>query len=195
MRLGLFGGTFDPIHVGHIALAREAHTAFELDHVLLIPNNRPPHKQVGPRASYSDRLRMVELACEGEPGLQASRLEEGTERSYTIETLLKVRQEMKPGERPFFLIGADAYAEVGTWYRWREVLLLTEFIVVTRPGHAIVEIPGATAHRLETVAVPYSSSGIRAALAAGLRAEGLPIPVADYIFSHHLYQEFAHQHA
>lgn len=192
MRLGLFGGTFDPIHTGHIALAREAHSAFELDRVLLIPNNRPPHKAVGPRASYEDRLHMVELACEGEPGLRASRLEAGTERSYTIETLLKVRQELRTGDRLFFLIGADAYAEVGTWHRWQEVLLLTEFIVVTRPGHAIVDIPGATAHRLETIAVPYSSSGIRAALTRPQRPEGLTLPVYDFIRQRHLYQEAAH---
>ena len=192
MRLGLFGGTFDPIHLGHIALAREAHSVFELDRVLLIPNNRPPHKAVGPCASYEDRLRMVELACEGEPGLQASRLEEGTERSYTIETLLKVRQDLKSGDRLYFLIGADAYAEVGTWYRWKEVLLMTEFIVVTRPGHQIVEIPGATAHRLETVAVPHSSSGIRVALASGKRPEGLAPPVYSFVRAFHLYQEAVH---
>jgi len=192
MKLGLFGGTFDPIHTGHTALAREAHSVFELDRVLLIPNNRPPHKSIGPRASYEHRLRMVELACEGEPGLAASRLEEGTERSYTIETLLKVRQTLKTRDRLFFLIGADAYAEVATWYRWQEVLLLTEFIVVTRPGHEIVEIPGATAHRLETVAVPYSSSGIRAALAAGRRPDGLALPVYQFVQQHHLYQEAAH---
>jgi nicotinate-nucleotide adenylyltransferase len=192
MRLGLFGGTFDPVHLGHVALAREAHSAFELDRVLLIPNHRPPHKQTGASASYADRLRMLELACEGEPGLSASRLEEGTERSYTIETLLKVRQELKSGDRLFFLIGADAYAEVGTWYRWKEVLLLTEFIVVTRPGHAIVDVPGATAHRLETVDVPYSSSGIRAALRRGAKAPGLAPDVAGYIESKGLYREVAH---
>lgn len=193
MRLGLFGGTFDPVHQGHVAVAREARRVFALDHVLLVPNNRPPHKQVGPRATYAQRLRMVELACEGEEGLAASRLEEDTERSYTIETLLKVRPELKTGDRMFFLIGADAFAEVGTWYRWREVLLLAEFIVVTRPGHAIVEVPGATAHRLETLDVPYSSSGIRQAIASGREPEGLTPSVREYIGAHGLYRELAHQ--
>lgn len=191
-RLGLFGGTFDPVHLGHVAVAREAKQVFALDQVLLVPNNRPPHKQVGPRASYAQRLRMVELACAGEPGLAASRLEEETGRSYTIETLLKVKQELKTDDRMFFLIGADAFAEVGTWYRWREVLLLAEFIVVTRPGHAIVEVPGATAHRLETMDVPYSSSGIREAMESGREPEGLAAGVRDYIRAHHLYQEAVH---
>lgn len=192
MRIGLFGGTFDPVHLGHTAVAREARRVFDLDHVLLVPNNRPPHKQIGPSASYAQRLRMVELACAGESGLSASRLEEGTERSYTIETLLKVRQELKSADRLFFLIGADAFAEVGTWYRWREVLLLAEFIVVTRPGHTIVEAPGATVHRLESLDEPYSSSDIRMAMQAGREPEGLAPAVLDYTRVHHLYQEAAH---
>jgi len=187
MRLGLFGGTFDPIHLGHVEVARAARAALALDHVLFVPNNRPPHKRSGPFAGYEQRLRMIELACGGEPGLEASRLEEGTERSYTIETLLKVRQELRNGDRVFFLIGADAFADVMTWHRWREVLLLTEFIVVTRPGHEIIRVEGATVHRLESLDVPYSSSAIRRALGAGESPEGLAGDVRAYIGAQGLY--------
>lgn len=187
LRIALFGGTFDPIHEGHLTVAREAREAFALDRVLLVPNNRPPHKQGGAQASYAHRVNMAELACADEPGIEVSRLEEGTERSYTIETLLKVRQKLATDDRLFFVIGADAFAEVGTWYRWREVLLLTEFIVVTRPGHEIAQIEGATVHRLEGVAVPYSSSAIRERLAAGEAPEGVARGVLRYIRSHALY--------
>lgn len=187
MRIALFGGTFDPIHDGHLTVAREARRRFALDRVLLVPNNRPPHKEGGARAAYVHRVNMVELACQDEPGFEVSRLEEGTERSYTIETLLKVRQTMATGDRLFFIIGADAYAEVGLWYRWREVLLLTEFIVVTRRGHEIVSIEGATAHQLDEVDEPYSSSAIRAALGAGQSPAGVPRDVLRYIRAHGLY--------
>ena len=188
MRLALFGGTFDPVHEGHLTLAREARRQFELDRVLFIPNHRPPHKQSGAQASYEDRYRMVELAVAAEAGFEASRLEEAEGRSYTIETLLKVRTTLGSEDRLFFLIGADAYAEVGTWYRWREVLLLTEFIVVTRPGFAIAEIEGATAHRLETLALEVSSTEIRRRLRGGEMPRELPAAVARYIIGRRLYE-------
>lgn len=187
LRIALFGGTFDPIHEGHLAVAREARRTFALDRVLFVPNNTPPHKRNGAQASYDDRLRMIELAIAGEAGLEASTLERDTERSYTIETLLKVRATLASDDRLFFLIGADAYAEVGTWYRWREVLLLTEFIVVTRPGFEIPEIEGATVHRLETLALEISSSEIRRRLSHGEMPRELPQHVARHVIAHRLY--------
>ena len=187
MRIALFGGTFDPIHEGHLTVAREAQRASSLDRVIFVPNNRPPHKSSGAQASYEDRFRMIELAIAGHADFEASRLEEATERSYTIETLLKVRANLASGDELFFLIGADAYAEVGTWYRWREVLLLTQFIVVTRPGFAIPVIEGATVHRLETLALEISSTDIRRRLAAGETPRELPPAVARYLIEHRLY--------
>lgn len=189
MRLALFGGTFDPIHDAHLAIAREAVRAFHLSRVLLVPGARPPHKCGVTRAPYEDRYRMVELACEGEPHLEPSRLEAGMERSYSVFTIQKVRASMEPGCTLFFLIGSDAFAEIGTWLRWREVAALVEFIVVSRPGHAY-EIPeGARVHRLDTVELPVSSSEIRRRLAAGDTEVPVPRRVLSYIRERNLYQQ------
>lgn len=186
MRLALYGGTFDPVHAAHLEVARAAIGFQQLDRVWFVPNNRPPHKQTGPYAGFEDRVRMLELACEGEPKLEVSRLEAGTERSYTIETLLKVRQNMP--ERLFFLIGVDAFAELHLWYRWQEVLLLTEFIVVTRAGYPVPTVPGATVHLLDSLNLTASSSEIRAALRAGERPQDVPAKVMDYIAERGLYR-------
>src|SRR4051812_29860577 len=115
MRLALFGGTFDPIHNAHLAVAREAADRFGLDRVLFIPAARPPHKQRGPHASYEDRVRMAELSTAADPRFQVSRLEEGTVRSYSIDTIEKARAGLSPGDELFFIIGADAFAEIQTW--------------------------------------------------------------------------------
>src|SRR5579862_637552 len=112
MRVGLFGGTFDPIHLAHLAVARAAADRFRLDRVLFVPSAHPPHKAGVTYAPYEDRVRMVELACEGEPRFEVSRLEEGTERSYSIDTIEKLRTTLAPGDQLFFIIGADAFAEI-----------------------------------------------------------------------------------
>jgi nicotinate-nucleotide adenylyltransferase len=186
LRLALYGGTFDPVHAAHLAVARAAVTFMALDRVWFVPNNRPPHKQAGPHAAYEDRVRMLELACDGDAHLEVSRIEEGTERSYTIETLLKLRQSFPA--RLFFLIGVDAFAELHLWHRWQEVLLLTEFIVVTRAGYPVPHVGGATVHLLDTLNLESSSSRIRKALARGERPADVPTPVIDYIEEHQLYR-------
>lgn len=186
MRLALYGGTFDPVHAAHLAVARAAREALQLDRVWFVPNNRPPHKQAGPQAGFADRVRMLELACEGEPHFEVSRLEAGTERSYTIETLLKVHQQMPA--KLFFLIGVDAFAEIHLWHRWQEVILLTEFIVVTRAGYSVPSVPGATVHLLDTLKLESSSSAIRAALARGERPADVPEAVLAYIAERGLYR-------
>jgi len=186
LRLALYGGTFDPVHAAHLAVARAALPFLDLDRVWFVPNGRPPHKQAGPHADYEDRVQMLGIACAGEPRFEVSRLEAGTERSYTIETLLKVRQQGPA--RLFFLIGVDAFAEIHLWHRWREVILLTEFIVVTRAGYAVPEVPGATVHLLDSLNLRSSSSAIRAALGRGERPEDVPGAVLDYISEHRLYR-------
>ena len=118
---------------------------------------------------------------------EASRLEEFTERSYSIDTIERVRASLSAGDELHFLIGADAFAEIRTWHRWRDVARAVRFIVVSRPG-ADYEIPeGVTAQRIDSVMLPVSSSEIRRALAAGERPEVLPAVVFDYARSHHLY--------
>jgi nicotinate-nucleotide adenylyltransferase len=191
VRLALFGGAFDPIHNGHLAAARAAAGRFQLDRVLFIPAARPPHKAAC-HAPYADRVRMVGLALEGDPLFEVSRIEEvaeGAGRSYSIDTIEKVRAQMAAGDELFFLIGADAFAEIGAWRRWRDVARAVAFLVVSRPGH-VYEIPPETrVERLDTVDLPVSSSEIRRKLAAGQFVLDVPPSVLGYIASHHLYAQ------
>jgi nicotinate-nucleotide adenylyltransferase len=182
MRRAIFGGTFDPIHRAHLVVAREAADTFSLDQVLFIPAANPPHKEAG--TPYEHRYKMVELACREDPRFSPSRLEEESRKSYSIYTIERV---MAMGGDVFFVIGADAFAEIQTWFRWQDVVREVEFIVVTRPGHNYESPPGARVHRLETVALPVSSSEIRAALARGETPAELPSAVAEYIRANGLY--------
>ena len=188
MRTALFGGTFDPIHNAHLRIAHEAAGKFTLDRVWFIPASRPPHKSGSTRAPYEHRYRMVELACAGEPLFEASRLEEGTENSYSIETIERVHALLGGSAELFFLIGADAFAEIGTWHRWRDVIASVEFIVVSRPGRMYTVPEGARVHRLEGVDLPVSSSGIRQQLAEGDDRVDVPPAVFTYIREHGLYR-------
>ncbi len=187
MRLAIFGGTFDPIHNAHLVIARAAAGRFSLDRLLFVPAAHPPHKAGVTHAPYEDRVRMAELACAGEPRFEVSRLEENTERSYSIETIEKVRKRMAPPDELFFLIGADAFAEIESWLRWREVAQAVTFLVISRPGHEYRTPAGTRVRRLDDLELRISSSEIRAALAAGARPEGVPGPVLDYIHAHRLY--------
>ena len=172
-------------------MAREAADKFNLERVLFVPAGHPPHKSDSTGACYEDRYRMVELACQPHPRFEPSRIEEGQEMSYTIVTVEKLRSLAK---ELYFLIGADAFAEIRTWYRWEELIQLTEFIVVTRPGHVYDCPPGARVHRLDTVALPISSSEIRLQLSRGKVPAELPAAVAEYIVQKGLYR-FPHKSA
>lgn len=187
MRTAIFGGTFDPIHCAHLTVAGEAAQRLKLDQVLFIPAANPPHKPDAVHAGFEDRYRMVELACAGQPGFIPSRLEEGAGKSYSINTLELVRATQAPGDHLFFIIGADAFADIGTWHRWHDVVAAVEFVVVTRPGHDYAVPPGARFHRLDTLALDVSSSAIRASLAAGEAPPELPSSVLAYIRKHKLY--------
>lgn len=187
MRLGLFGGTFDPIHNAHLAVAREAADHFALDRVLLIPNAIPPHKQRHALADFRHRLAMVQCAAAVDSRFEASRLEESNEKSYSILTIERVRREVDENTRLFFLIGADAFGDIGTWYRVADVLRQVEFIVLSRPGF-VYDVPlGARAHRLETLHMDVSSTDIRRRLAKGESPDELPPAVLAYIRENGLY--------
>ena len=192
MKLGIFGGTFDPVHRGHIAVATAAADRFGLDRVLLIPAGSPPHKQTPVGAPYEDRYRMVELACADDDRLEPSRLEApdgARQRHYSIETLERLRAGMAAGDQLFFVIGTDAFAEITLWRRWREVVELVEFIVVSRPGAEAGSVPSeARVHWLNDVRVPLSSTEIRERLGKGVPVEDwLPPAVADFIRERGLY--------
>jgi nicotinate-nucleotide adenylyltransferase len=185
MRLALFGGTFDPIHNAHLIVAREAADQFRLEQVWFVPAAHPPHKSDQTAADFEDRYRMVELACRSDPRFRASRLEAGAGKSYSIDTIERVRAT---GEEPYLIIGADAFAEIESWHRWRDLIRLTEFIVVTRPGHAYIAPERARVHRLDTLALPASSSEMRRRLASGETPPELPPLVAAYIAGKNLYR-------
>ncbi|MFB3827285.1 MAG: nicotinate-nucleotide adenylyltransferase [Bryobacteraceae bacterium] len=188
MGIGLYGGTFDPVHDAHLAIAREALARCGLERVLLIPASRPPHKRGLAHASYEHRYQMVELACAGDPRLEASRLEAGARQSYSIDTIERVRTALGPTAKLFWIIGADAFAEIRTWRRWRDVAAQVEFIVVSRPGHAYDLPAGARVHRLDTLALPVSSSEVRRRLARGCFDVPVPAAVLAYIREHALYR-------
>lgn len=186
MRIGIFGGTFDPVHNAHIAVAEAAKAQCSLERVLVIPAANPPHKR-GATAPFEHRYEMVKLACEGRPGLEPSRLEDGENRSYSIGTIEKVRAAVPAPDTLYFIIGADAFAEIGTWHRWREVIAAVEFIVVTRPAATYLVPEGARVYSLDGLSMPVSSSGVRTALARGERPLELPEPVYQYAVRHRLY--------
>lgn len=186
MRTAIFGGTFDPVHTAHLIVAAEAADEFRLDQVLFIPAAHPPHK-ADIYTPYEHRFRMVELACAADKRFIPSRLEEGLGKSYSIHTIERVKAGLKEGDRLFFLIGADAFAEIGSWFRADMVILAVEFIVVTRPGHHYETPSGAQVHRLETVALPVSSSEVRQKLARAEWVKEIPESVAAYIRKHSLY--------
>ena len=188
-RICIFGGTFDPIHMAHLRIAGEAQKAFSLTRILFVPAGNPPHKESSGLAPYEDRFRMVEIACQPYEGFEASRLEEGEQRSYTVDTIRKFRSGMAAHAdyELFFLIGADAFDELETWKGWQDLLGLTEFIVVARPESEYRVPEGARVHRLDGIALPVSSSTIRARLAAGKATPELPGLVRAFIELHGLY--------
>ena len=187
MRLAIFGGTFDPIHQAHLAIAREAADTCRLDRVLLVPAANPPHKTAVTPTPYEHRVRMAGIACRGLAHVEVSRLEEGAERSYSIDTIERVRARIAPDDELFFVIGADAFADIRTWHRWQDVIRAVSFVVVSRPGAVYDVPPEARVERLDRLELAISSSEIRRQLAAGKRPPEVPAAVMDYILEHGLY--------
>lgn len=185
-RTAIFGGTFDPIHDAHLAVARAALRQFSLERVLFIPAANPPHKTVTDMASFEDRARMVELACVDDPRLEVSRIEQNANPSYSIDTIERL---LAAGSGPLaFLIGADAFADIRTWRRWEDIVRLVEFIVVTRPGANYDAPPTSRVHELSGLDLPISSSEIRDGIARGEQNLPLPESVLRYIRARRLYQ-------
>ena len=199
MKLGVLGGTFDPIHNGHIAAARAAQDTLALDAVLLVPSHIPPHRHDPVGATSEQRFEMARLAAQDFRGWSASRIEIDRDGpSYTFDTLTSLT---KAGTQIFFVIGADAFAEIATWSRYPAVLDLANFVVVSRPGITLdsvrERVPSAfrerpsTSTRVISVAAhtpDISSTDIRRRVRAGHSLTGLvPDSVARYITAHRLY--------
>lgn len=136
LRQGVMGGTFDPVHLGHLRTAEEVTEALALDSLLFIPAGSPPHKPDRRIASFAHRYRMLELATEGQPRFRLSDVEAGLPgKSYTAVTLRTLLQEALGPLELYFLVGMDAFLEVDTWWHFRELFRLAHLVVLQRPGY------------------------------------------------------------
>ena len=139
-RAAIYGGTFDPVHNGHIEVARRVLELFELDEVLFVPACVPPHKRSVGISSAFHRFAMLALATEHDARLRISTVElDAPDRPYAVDTVARVQQEMGTSRRIFFMIGADSWSEITTWHEWQRLLKMCDLIVVTRPGYELSE--------------------------------------------------------
>ena len=137
-RIALYGGTFDPVHLGHLAVARKVSQIFELDELLFVPAWIAPHKQAREVTPALHRYAMLALATQGDSHLLISRVElESPARSYTVETLARFETKLGSEAELFFVMGADSWSEIRTWKEWERLLAMANHIVVTRPGYEL----------------------------------------------------------
>lgn len=198
MNIGLFGGSFDPIHCGHIHPIREAQEALDLDRVYFLPTAHPPHKRRQQLASRWSRYTMVELALLDEPDLFVAETEiEPSTPAYTVETLESFRR-VDSSARWTLLMGADSFRQLPQWRRWHDILLLAHIGVLVRPGETLQEVhphlqkalDGGRVQVVNNQPHPASSTSIRQQLAQGktLPARWLPPRVLHYIEKYGLYR-------
>jgi len=199
VRLGIMGGTFDPIHFGHLVTAEEALIQFNLDRVLFMPTGSPAFKSGQRITSAEDRYLMTVVATASNPDFDVSRMEvDRPGLTYTVDTLLALRAEYGPGAELFFITGADAVWDIVGWKDADQVASLATFIAATRPGYDLAAARAshdiqATGFRIEYIEVPalaVSSTDLRARV-AGRRAIRYLTPeaVSAYIVKHGLYRE------
>jgi nicotinate-nucleotide adenylyltransferase len=210
VRVGVLGGTFDPIHFGHLAAARVAQESLGLTEVRFIPSHHPPHRSGRPFASGTERLAMIGLAVADEPGWHASDIElQRQGPSYTYDTLMALHAEGLAPSAIFFILGADAFAEIRTWSRYPDVLDAAHFVAIARHGTSLKRIPELVPEIAPRLATPVdavasdrtcvvfieadtpdvSSTDVRERAGRGLEvADAVPAPVAAYITSHGLYR-------
>ncbi len=215
-RIGVLGGTFDPVHYGHLDAGAAAQAALALDEVRLIPSHDPPHRPVDPMASAFHRFALAALAIDGREGWRVSDAElrrQGA--SYTIDTLRALHGEGCHPSQIFFVIGADAFAEIAMWRAFPEVLDAAHFAVVARPGTtleaALARAPalrprvrvtgearentGTGVYLVDARTRDVSSTAVRTRLRAGLDISDLvPPAVARHILAHQLYGAVDHLH-
>lgn len=201
MRLGVFGGTFDPVHWGHLWLADACERQAALDHVAFVPTAHQPHKPHAPRASDADRVAMLELALAGHPTWSVSTIElQRGGRSYTIDTLREL-QAQRPDVELFLLMGADSLADLPRWREAAEICRLATPLVVQRPGApepdfaALATLVSAerlaeiSRYRIDMPATDISSSDMQRLIREGGEWQSLTPPaVAEYIAQRGLYR-------
>ena len=188
MRVGVFGGSFDPVHTGHLKLARAAAQQLRLDQVRFVPASLQPLKRQGPQAGPEDRVAMLRLAISGEPGFVLDGRELSRPGpSFTVDTLREITTE-HPDDRLFLILGADAVREFPRWRAADEVAKLAGVVVIPRPGSETRDLPaGATV--LDIAPMDVSASGVRAAVRRGVSIDTMvPAGVAQYIHDHGLYR-------
>jgi nicotinate-nucleotide adenylyltransferase len=199
MRIALFGGTFDPIHRGHLAIAAAAAEGFALDTILFAPTGHQPLKPNAADAGYDDRMAMTALACAADPRFAVSSVDaphnDGSP-NYTVDTLATLKS-LYPTASLFALVGADSFLDLRRWRNPERLLSLAEWIVVSRPGFSLDNLSplalspaeSARVHLLLSVHEEVSSTLLRQRLHTGDPcADLLPQPVADYIQQHRLYR-------
>jgi len=213
-KFGLFGGTFNPIHLGHLRSAEEIRESFELGQVIFIPASSPPHKDKGDILPASQRAQMVRLAIADNPRFAFSEVElRRPGKSYSVETVTHFRQQFGPDTELYFILGLDAFLEINTWKEYAAIFALCHFIVMTRPGfeknftpeHLPVEMAkdfcydnkrGGYAHRSgfcvfpkEITALDISSTQIRQNIRKHHSVKYLlPEPVEAFIYQNKLYR-------
>ena len=199
-KLGLMGGTFDPIHHGHLVTAEAVREEFGLDKVLFVPAAQPPHKLEREVAPAYARLLMTEMAVCENTNFEVSKIElERTGPSYSVQTLRELNEYYGHTAEFYFILGADAINELGTWHKPEELLHLCHFIAATRQGSLLdmerlrrelgVQLVGERIHELSTPELQISSTDIRNKLQAGLSIKYLvPSAVEAYIYKEGLYQ-------
>jgi len=200
MNIGVLGGTFNPIHIGHLILAEQMRFAAQLEKVLFMPAHCPPHKPVQEMAPDEHRLRMVQLAVAGNPGFEVSEIElKRGGVSYTFDTMSQLAAE-NPGDKFHFIVGGDTVPELVSWHRVSELLDICGFLIGDRPGHVVrwdvleAALPAAKVAELRkgvvyTVPVGVSSSDIRHRIRHNHTIRYLvPEKVEEYIATHRLYK-------
>ena len=198
MRVGVLGGTFDPIHYAHLVIAEESRLRLQLDRVLFVPSGQPPHKLTKVITPAEHRLEMLQLAIASNPHFELSRLDmDRCGPCYSIDLLEILQSQLKPDAELYFIVGLDSLAELPTWHEPARLIRLCRLAVVGRPGYHVdmvqleTILPGV-ASRLDFVEAPemgISSSEIQRRVQTGLPIKyQLPEPVEAYIVEHGLYR-------
>ncbi len=197
MRVGVLGGTFDPIHIGHLVAAEEARVQLRLDQVVFVPAGLPPHKLTNHVAPVDHRLAMVKLAIASNPYFTVSRVDiDRFGPCYTVDTIELLRDEWGGEVELYFILGSDSMADVPTWHRPERLIRLCRLAVVERPGYQVdmeeLErmLPGITSrvHFVHSPQLDISSTDIQRRVHEGLPIKyQVPEAVEDYIYEHELY--------